>query len=194
MRFNSTAIVAAIFAGLALISFRAESQDWRSRIREDVAFATLRVFDASGTRTELYFGMHPGATYGYDTDLGESAIPPIPIPVAFEARFLDLPGDVREPAGGTYIDIRKKTGGVQTDTFIVYAQPLNGAYPVTIAWDREEMRSLFGSAVMRYRNKSNDDITIDMLEHHYATFDEDECGWIWLTVESDAPRSEEVHR
>ncbi len=89
--------------------------------------------DASGMRHTLLLGYHEAGTPGFEWELGETAVPPIPFEMAFDFRFLDPPGVKRVPNSGAYRDIRSTAGG-RIDTFVVRYQPVNEGYPMKFSW------------------------------------------------------------
>jgi hypothetical protein len=89
--------------------------------------------DANGMRHTLLVGYHDAGTPGYEWELGETAVPPVPFEMAFDFRFLDPPGVKRVPNSGAYRDIRSTAGG-RIDTFVVRYQPMNEGYPMTFTW------------------------------------------------------------
>jgi hypothetical protein len=100
------------------------------------AMFTLTSRDASGNSHVLRFGVSPGATYGFDRELREFPMPPSPPAPIFDFRFLDLPKQPRNPATGSYADIRGWPSTASRDTFAVRYVPMNGAYPMKVTFDR----------------------------------------------------------
>ncbi len=120
--------------------------------------------DANGMKHTLLLGYHDAGTPGYEWELGETAVPPIPFELAFDFRFLDPPGVKRVPNTGAYRDIRSTAGG-RIDTFVVRYQPMNEGYPVKFSWTLTdasrfialELRTSDGSLLvpdMRIRNEA----------------------------------------
>ncbi|MCZ7556524.1 MAG: hypothetical protein M5R41_09000 [Bacteroidia bacterium] len=91
------------------------------------------VEDANGMQHTLLLGYHEAGTPGYEWELGEGAVPPVPFEMAFDFRFLDPPGVKRVPNTGAYRDIRSTAAG-RIDTFVVRYQPMNEGYPLKFTW------------------------------------------------------------
>jgi hypothetical protein len=100
-----------------------------SAIRVPITFR-----DLAGHRHTITFGMEAGATYGFDSMLGEQPIPPVPAVPAFDIRFLDPMGRKQYPYESSYLDIRGLNGAAQIDTFFVSFQPSEGRFPITVSW------------------------------------------------------------
>lgn len=107
----------------------------------------LTVRDIVGHRHSITFGVDARATYGFDVDLGEMPIPPVPGVPAFDVRFLDPEGRKQYPYEGAYIDLRPYFSPAQSDTFHVHFQPSANKYPVYVKWPMDALRN-FGKAFL----------------------------------------------
>lgn len=116
--------------------------------------------DNENHRLTLYLGFHPDATYGFDRELGEFPIPPIPTVKAFDVRFLDPAHRKQFPGDGAYIDIRQYVSRTQADTFFIHAQPANDSFPLTFSWP-EGLGAYFNTVSLTCREDGSTSI-IDM--------------------------------
>lgn len=105
------------------------------------------IADSGGRRFAISLGVHPEATDGFDAQLGERPIPPVPDVAAFDIRFLDPNGrKAPYPGLGSYLDVRPYRSRSQVDTFYVRFQPRDQAYPMLMSWPvkiREVVDSAF---------------------------------------------------
>jgi hypothetical protein len=102
----------------------------------------LYVRDAIGRKDTLQHGTAIGATDGFDPAMGEYELPPIPPTGGFDARW--------QVSGlqGVDLDLRDTLGGTRTHaTYKGYFQPTDGAYPVTLSWNKLLLPP--GSSILR---------------------------------------------
>lgn len=129
-------------------------------LRTEPLKIALTVWDSENHKHTIYFGFHPGATYGFDRMFGEMPIPPVPSVPAFDVRFLDPFRKKQFPGNGAYIDIRQFASRDQADTFFVRGQPANDSFPLTFSWS-EGLGTTFDTILLRhYENGST--YVIDM--------------------------------
>jgi hypothetical protein len=91
--------------------------------------------DSRGHVQTIRIGVHPRATYGFDRDLGESPVPPIPPAPVLDIRLEDPEGRKQYRFDGAWVDIRPFTSEAQVDTFFVRYQAAYDAFPVILSWD-----------------------------------------------------------
>jgi hypothetical protein len=101
----------------------------------------LTMRDIIGHRHTIVFGIDSKATYGFDADLNEMPIPPVPGVPAFDIRFLDPDGRKQYPFEGAYTDLRPYVSPSQRDTFHVGFQPAAQKYPMYAKWSLSDLRS-----------------------------------------------------
>ncbi len=138
----STAVDSVIVLVLLLLFI--ESSNGQQGIR-----VPLTMRDVQGHQHTIIFGVDPQATYGFDAELGEQPIPPVPTVPAFDVRFLDAQGRKQYAYDGAYVDVRAYTSRAQADTFYVGFQPAEGLFPVEFSWPLDEVLQ-FDEAILQY--------------------------------------------
>ncbi|GJQ63383.1 MAG: hypothetical protein SCALA702_24360 [Melioribacteraceae bacterium] len=95
--------------------------------------ADISVYDAGGMENGLIitFGQAQGATDGLDAGFNEFELPPVPPAGVFDSRFI-LPNDIP-----SLTDIRALEG--ESATWEMTFQPGGTGYPVTLAWDSNDL-------------------------------------------------------
>ena len=131
----------------------------------------LRGEDAGKRSTTIVLGYHPAATEGFDVEFSEMPVPPVPAVQAFDFRFVDRKWLHREPATGTYADVRPLRATADADTFFVRLQPQNEAFPVRISWDSRQI-SAYAEATIVIAH-ADGTRTVDMRASTAATFGSD---------------------
>jgi hypothetical protein len=129
----------------------------------------LRAEDAGGRSAVITLGYDAHASDGYDVELAEMPIPPIPSVQAFDFRFVDRSWLHRKPETGSYSDIRSPHRDAGVDTFLVRFQPQNDAWPARISWDEHTIQR-FSSATLLL-NKADGEERIDMKAKAFANID-----------------------
>ncbi len=103
----------------------------------------------------LMFGVHPDATTGIDTSLGEREYPPLAIGGG-DAKF-------RTPGGNTILDLHPYTGAGQTDTYVIripFENSDTDLFPIIFSWPK--LNSYYSGSV-RFKSDSTGSIfDIDM--------------------------------
>lgn len=129
----------------------------------------LRAEDAGGRSAVITLGYDAHASDGYDVELSEMPIPPIPSVQAFDFRFVDRTWLHRKPETGSYTDIRSPRNDAGVDTFLVRFQPQNDAWPARISWDENTIQR-FSSATLLLRKPGGEE-RIDMKAEAFASID-----------------------
>ncbi|MFI5253734.1 MAG: T9SS type A sorting domain-containing protein [Bacteroidota bacterium] len=102
----------------------------------------------------LAFGVHPRATKGIDTALGEQEYPPFPPPGAFAAMFMGT-------GGNSILDLRPSLNTAQIDTYRVWIQPdAEAGYPFIFTWP--DLNPYYSGQVRLVAGISGDIFNIDM--------------------------------
>lgn len=123
---------------------------------------SLTATDKSGNQHTIVCGSHPAASLGYDTQLGELPVPPVPSNDMFDVRFLDPPALIRQPSSGSYIDVRPPFPNSHIDTFVIRIRTQAESYPIRVRWSLETVNDIPRSNLIRTIADST--ISIDMVE------------------------------
>ena len=120
-------------------------------ILQDSVTSTFTVTQGAKNQV-LTFGIHPSATHGIDTFLGEAELPPRPPTGTFDVRFVD-------PSGRTGLGLGSRTDYVPSaDTSMVPVEhkiqvQRETSNDITISWSLPDtvsgyLRDLFGGAIV----------------------------------------------
>ncbi len=126
----------------------------------------LHFADAYGHAHTIVLGIDSRATYGFDAELEEMPVPPVPVSTVFDVRFLDPDGRKQYPYETSYRDFRPYVYPSQRDTFHVRFQPAASYYPMIITWTRDATRD-FEQATMVV-DEGGTERKIDMISEHRA--------------------------
>ncbi|MFN0157189.1 MAG: hypothetical protein ACKVRP_03845 [Bacteroidota bacterium] len=142
------------------VLFFLSSLSIRQNPSDDVR-VSIQILDAAGVSNSLVIGFHIDATGGYDLQLGEMPVPPLPLENVFDARIVDVPGRERMPSTGSYVDMRKLVALSQVDTFVIRFRTAVESYPITFSWD-PEASELCESLTLKYHD-GRQEYEVDML-------------------------------
>lgn len=130
----------------------------------DSSAVVIDVADRQGNHNSVRIGVHARATNGFDQELGERPIPPVPTVPAFDIRITDPLRQKGRYAGlDAYTDFRAYRSEAQADTFVIRFQPTLDYYPVTFRWRSEEVARMFQAATLAHR-KDNAFVEHDMIK------------------------------
>lgn len=127
------------------------SEVWRFRTYGDEPanwLTSFIVFESAGGWDTLKFGVHPQATHGIDTQLGEYELPPV-MPGFFDVRWISPPRRPNVLGEGTRINYLPFVSFTQIDTYRVKFQTGIGTYPIIARWNKDFLYNICDSMKMR---------------------------------------------
>ncbi|HTY01627.1 MAG TPA: hypothetical protein VMG09_16500 [Bacteroidota bacterium] len=104
--------------------------------------------DARGHSQTIRIGLRPGATYGFDEELGEIPLPPYPPIPVLDIRLEDPEGRKQYRFDGSWVDIRPFTSSSQCDTFYIRYQAAPEAFPLVFSWDNRSFDHFDGALLV----------------------------------------------
>lgn len=129
------------------------------------------ITDQEGSKNRLKIGVDGEATIGFDKDLDEWPIPPVPPSPFFDIRILDPDRRRGEFAGlDSYADIRPYVSASQRDTFYVRYQPNQDSYPCVFSWPADLGKSFEGATLLHTTKEGLTDV--DMLKQTSVELDQ----------------------
>jgi hypothetical protein len=120
----------------------------------------LDVSENSVFKKKLQFGVHPGATAGIDSSLGEEELPPLPPSGIFDARFT---GDPLVVGNGLDLDIRDNS--ISQKEYTINLQREAPADSITLSWGTLPagefiLQDMFGGVIFNINMTTQNSYTI----------------------------------
>ena len=100
---------------------------------------------------EVYFGIHPNATYGIDPSLGEYELPDA-MPGFFDLRFVDIASRPDSLGAGVRVNLHHFFTYKQVDSFRVRFLKGFGSYPMTVSWPLQLVKDICDSMLLMDEN------------------------------------------
>lgn len=104
--------------------------------------------NAGAQCSEIYFGIHPDATYGIDPSLGEYELPGDPFPGMFDLRFTDITSRPDLFGSGVLVNLHPFANYKQIDSFRVSFTQGFGSYPMKISWSLRQVQDICDSMLL----------------------------------------------
>lgn len=135
----------------------------------------IAISDNGSCGDTLWFGHDTFATYGLNSQLCESELPPPPPAGVCDIRFVNIPGreGLDTPAGlgqGFKQDYRAYVFQAVSDTFRIRFQPGGGGFPMTFRWNPAVINAIcdgawlqdeFGGVIFRARMHEVESFVLD---------------------------------